>query len=120
MPEEPNAYDELKGVDGIWSNYYIILLMSSYALGRIGDPKKLHIDCVCADETYNFCSSIQPMVTSDTKAESYPNRFGSMVMHKFSLRDIGIRASDMALTACTQKSPKKLIEYVDFTTRSYQ
>lgn len=120
MPENPNIFDELKGVDGIWSSYYIILLMSSYGLNNIGNPKKLHIDCVSGDETDLFCSAIERMATSHMQSASYKDAFGSLVLHKFSLKEIGERAAEMALRICAEKPKLPQIEHLEFTAEHFQ
>ncbi len=104
--------------EGVWACHYIPFIHSIKEL-LLKDAKrhKLHIDSVCAVETENVFKYVQTFPVRNSRPETGSDIDSSIVIHRYSLREVGRLGAEMALALSSDDSPRaesvRVMEYME-------
>lgn len=116
--EYSESLAELKEVEGLWICHYVALLLYAQPLlACLGDTGKLHVDCITGIETENMYQGLQPFSKSGKMTETFFHWFGSIVIYKYSLAEVGAKAAEIALQLLLPENTKRIpkITYIKAT-----
>lgn len=100
-----DAFETFRDAEGLWFSHYVLLLhCARRLLDRTGDGKRLHIDCLCGTETEILYHQLQPQPRSGDMPDDFLHWFGSLMIYKFQVEDIGAKAAEIALQLSRQNA----------------
>ena len=118
-PILPDAYAPLRDVEGLWCSYYVIFILTSKFLLQVCDLSRMHVDTVFSDESTQSYLNLLPCTATSDSPRSFSGWFGSCVVHKFNLHDLGVRAAETAVRLSDAPDTPPGIDYIDFKTETY-
>ncbi len=116
FPEEKREI--LRGIDGLWIVYYLIIPVSYHALSRVCNLKKLHVDTVSTLENEDLLFWLQMGFDRTKRIGDY---FASLNVFQYSSYQIGVQTGEMAIRMINTPNlkPYKLeLEWNDFIPRT--
>lgn len=119
-PIQPGAYEPLRGVEGLWCSYRIMLMLTCRSLQEVCDLSKLHVDTVCAVELEWLCRELLPCTATTGSPRNFLCWFGSLGVHKFNLCEFGVRVAETALKLCDAPDTPPQTEYIDLIPETFE
>ena len=112
-PEVSCGLAQLRGIDGLLADYSVLLPSCRYALYRVCNPGRLHVDCLASVECRDILCRLLPVADSVALREDC-SEFASMVVHCCRLGEAGARAAEMLLRICRDPELEPYTEWLDW------